>query len=70
MDIAKLMVLCDIATVEAAEELYERQYSAELLTDRAVRMVTRILALGLPDRPERPPAADLGDGTIHGPSDD
>lgn len=59
-DIAKLMVICGVHTVEAAEELYEDFYSAELLPDRAVRMVTRILEIGLPPTPEPPPAPEIG----------
>jgi hypothetical protein len=59
-DIAKLMVICDIRTVEAAEELYEDFYSGEALPDRAVRMVTRILGIGLPPTPVRPPAPEIG----------
>jgi len=66
-DIVKLMVICDIRTVaaaaeaaEAAEELYEDVYSGETLPDRAVRMVTRIIEVGLPPRPLRPPAPALG----------
>ncbi|WP_448808800.1 DUF6036 family nucleotidyltransferase [Agromyces bauzanensis] len=59
-DIAKLMVLCGISSVADAEDLYESLYSAEVLPERAVRMVTRILAVGLPEAPRRPPPADLG----------
>lgn len=59
-DIAKLMVLCGVSSVAEAEELYETYYSAEVLPDRAVAMVTRILAVGLPHIPAAPPAADLG----------
>ncbi|MGR2751836.1 DUF6036 family nucleotidyltransferase [Agromyces arachidis] len=59
-DIAKLMVICDIRTVDAAEELYEDFYSGEALPDRAVRMVARIVAVGLPPRPARPPRPEIG----------
>lgn len=65
-DIAKLMVLCSISSVAEAEELYESYYSAELMPDRAVAMVTKILSVGLPDAPPPPPAADLGDGPMTG----
>ena len=58
-DIAKLMVLCGVSSVAEAEELYETYYAAEVLPDRAVAMVTRILAVGLPHMPTAPPAADL-----------
>lgn len=59
-DIAKLMVLCDVSSVSEAEDLYESFYSAEVLPDRAVTMVTKILAIGLPEVPPSPPTADLG----------
>ncbi|WP_353828122.1 DUF6036 family nucleotidyltransferase [Agromyces sp. SYSU T0242] len=59
-DIANLMVICDIRTVDAAEELYEDFYSGEMLPDRAVRMVTRIIEVGLPPRPARPPKPEIG----------
>jgi hypothetical protein len=59
-DIAKLMVLCDIASVSEAEELYESFYSAEVMPDRAVTMVSKILAIGLPEVPPTPPMPDLG----------
>jgi hypothetical protein len=60
-DIAKLMVLCSISSLAEAEELYETYYSAEALPDRAVAMVSKILAIGLPEMPAQPQAADLGD---------
>lgn len=59
-DIAKLMVICGIDTVDGAEELYEDFYPAEALPERAVRMVTRILDVGLPPRPVSPPAPQIG----------
>ncbi|WP_394550580.1 DUF6036 family nucleotidyltransferase [Agromyces sp. MMS24-JH15] len=59
VDIAKLMAICDVRTIEDAEELYEDFYPADLLPDRAVRMLTRILEVGLPERPEQPPPPDI-----------
>ncbi|MDR5699584.1 hypothetical protein [Agromyces aerolatus] len=59
VDIAKLMAICDVTAVEQAEELYEAFYSTEVLPDRAVAMIERILALGLPPRPEQPSAPRL-----------
>lgn len=58
-DIRQLLVLCDIATLEDAEELYEEFYPGDGLTDRAVGMVERILAAGLPDHVEDPGPIDL-----------
>ncbi|ANJ26107.1 DUF6036 family nucleotidyltransferase [Agromyces aureus] len=54
-DIAKLMVICDIRSIDAAADLYEDHYPAEALAERAVRMVARILEVGLPPLPSTPP---------------
>jgi hypothetical protein len=59
-DIAKLMAICGISSVAEAEDLYESYYSAEMMPDRAVAMVTRIVTVGLPAVPPRPTAPDLG----------
>lgn len=59
-DIAKLMAICGLSSVAEAEDLFEAYHAAEILPDRAVAMVTRILAVGLPEVPPQPPAADLG----------
>lgn len=59
-DIAHLLVLCDVMTVDDAETLYESYYPADLLPDRAARMVERILQVGLPETPTAPPRPDLG----------
>lgn len=48
-DIRQLLALCGIATLAEAEELYEDFYPGDGLTNRAVGMVERILAAGLPD---------------------
>jgi hypothetical protein len=58
-DIAKLMTICGVHSLAAAEELYEDFYSAEALPERAVRMVKRILEVGLPPRPAPPPAPEI-----------
>ncbi len=42
-DIRLLLALCEIRTLEDAEELYEEFYPGDLLTDRAERMVIAIL---------------------------
>lgn len=47
-DIRQLLALCEINTLAAAEDLYEDFYPGDSLTDRAVGMVERILAAGLP----------------------
>jgi hypothetical protein len=43
-DIRLLLALCEIRTLEEAEELYEEFYPGDLLTERAERMVTAVLA--------------------------
>lgn len=47
-DIRQLLALCEINTLADAEDLYEDFYPGDSLTDRAVGMVERILAAGLP----------------------
>lgn len=53
-DIRLLLALCNIRTLEDAKELYEEFYPGDLLTDRAERMVTAILA-GEPTPPPPSP---------------
>lgn len=50
-DIRMLLALCDISTVADAEALYEEFYPGDSLSDRALHMVTAILA----DGPNEPP---------------
>jgi len=58
-DIRQLLSLCEIETLEAAEELYEDFYPGDGLTDRAVGMVQRILDGGLPAQVPSPGRIDL-----------
>lgn len=58
-DIRQLLRLCDVATLEAAEDLYEDYYPGDGLSDRAVGMVQRILDGGLPDHVPSPGPIDL-----------
>lgn len=58
-DIRQLLRLCDVTTIDAAEELYEEFYPGDALTNRAVAMVSNILDAGLPERVLPPPPADL-----------
>jgi hypothetical protein len=51
-DIRLLLGLCHISTLEGAEDLYEEFYPGDVLTQRAVSMVTAILADGPPDAPD------------------
>lgn len=58
-DIRQLLALCDIGSVQAADELYGEYYPGESLTDRAWNMVVRILGSGPLTKPEPPRAMDL-----------
>lgn len=54
-DIRLLLGLCGIPSLEGAEVLYEEFYPGDSLSDRAVHMVTAILATGPVEPPETPP---------------
>ncbi|MCK3769012.1 DUF6036 family nucleotidyltransferase [Microbacterium aerolatum] len=61
-DIRQLLALCDITTLAEAEELYEDFYPGDGLEDRAVGIVERILAGGLPTEVPSPGRIDLWRG--------
>ncbi len=58
-DIAVLLSLTGITTVDDAEALYERFYPGELPKDVAYLMLEDIFAVGLPEPPPAPPRPDL-----------
>ncbi|WP_174774601.1 MULTISPECIES: DUF6036 family nucleotidyltransferase [unclassified Cryobacterium] len=58
-DIANLLVLNEIHTVAAAEQLFEDFYPGDALTGRAVLLLERIFARGLPSTLPRPPRPDF-----------
>jgi hypothetical protein len=58
-DIAMLLAITGIHTVDEAEALYERYYPGELPKDLAYVMLEDIFAAGLPDPPIAPPLPDL-----------
>lgn len=58
-DIRQLLRLCDVATLDEAEELYEDFYPGDALSDRAVKMVAAILDAGLPDEVPSPGPIEL-----------
>lgn len=58
-DIRNLMGLCDKTTMESLEELYESYYPGDALPARAVLMVERILAAGIPQPPEKLPPLEF-----------
>jgi hypothetical protein len=59
-DISRLMVLCGLSSVSELEDLHEEYYPGDGLSPRAERLVTRIIEVGLPDRPETPPRPMIG----------
>jgi hypothetical protein len=61
-DIRRLLALCDINTVEDADELYEDYYPGESLPARAWEMVVRILSGGPLAKPEPPGPVELSNG--------
>jgi hypothetical protein len=58
-DIAKLLALNAIHTIDEAQSLFESFYPGESLSDRAMRLLTRMYELGLPPKPDVPPAFRL-----------
>jgi len=58
-DIRKLLAICEIETVEAADELYSEFFPGDSLTDRAWGMVERILAEGPLVKPHSPSAISI-----------
>lgn len=58
-DIRLLLGLCHISTLEEAEDLYGEFYPEDVLTQRAVSIVTAILADGPPDAPDAPEPVSL-----------
>lgn len=58
-DIRRLLALSGTTTLDDAEELYEDFYPGDTLTDRAVGIVERILATGLPIDVPPPGPIDL-----------
>ena len=58
-DIANLLAICEIASSEEVEDLYEEFYPGEMLEPKAHRILNVIFVQGLPDIPEAPPAALL-----------
>ena len=58
-DIRQLLRLCDVTTLDEAEELYEDFYPGDALSDRGVKMVVAILESGLPDEVPSPGPIEL-----------
>jgi hypothetical protein len=58
-DIRQLLRLCDVTTLDEAEDLYEDFYPGDALSDRGVKMVVAILESGLPDEVPSPGPIEL-----------
>lgn len=58
-DIAMLLAITGISTVDGAEALYEQYYPGELPKDAAYTLLEDIFAAGLPEPPPSPPRPDL-----------
>lgn len=58
-DIRQLLALCEIDTVEAADDLYTDFYPGESLSDRAWKTVVAILEAGPPQKPAAAGEVDL-----------
>ena len=54
-DIAKLLALNNIDSVVAAESVFEYFYPGDALPERAIKLLERILKVGLPPKPSIPP---------------
>ncbi|MBH0010224.1 hypothetical protein [Salinibacterium sp. SWN1162] len=58
-DIRLLVSLCEISSLDEADELYEDFYPGDSLGPRAISMVTAILAEGITDSPLQPGPINL-----------
>lgn len=58
-DIANLLVLNEIDSVDGAETLFESFYPGEALPEKALRLLANIFDIGLPPKPETPPRLDF-----------
>jgi hypothetical protein len=59
-DIANLLTICNIRSIEEAEELMDRYYPGDGLPGQALRILIPIFEQGLPPLPETPPSPILG----------
>ncbi len=59
-DIATLLAILSIGTVEEVEQVFEHIFPGELPPERAYQLVDAILVAGLPAVPTRPERAEFG----------
>ncbi len=55
-DIAKLLALNNIDSVEEAENVFESFYPGDTLPERAIKLLENIIQIGVPPKPQRPPS--------------
>ena len=61
-DVAKLMTIVGIDSVDSAEDLYSEFYPGDEFTPRTYERVERVFAVGLPERELPPPPPFVRDG--------
>jgi hypothetical protein len=59
-DIAKLLAINEVKSVDAAEDLFEEFYPGDALPERTIQLLEKIFYLGLPSKPARPRPPQLG----------
>lgn len=59
-DIAKLLTLNSVSSMEDAEAIFERFYPGDALPNRTISLLMRMFDLGLPSMPARPHSPNLG----------
>lgn len=55
LDIANLLSICGIRSVEEAEELMDKYYIGDAMSERALELLESIFVSGLPQVPKTPP---------------
>jgi hypothetical protein len=58
-DVAKLLALNEVSSVDDAEAIFENFYPGDALPAKTVQLLDRIFRLGLPEKPRRPEAPEL-----------
>jgi hypothetical protein len=59
-DIANLLALNGIESIDGAESLFESFYPGDALKERTIILLERLFEVGIPDAPERPTTPELG----------
>lgn len=59
-DIANLLAICNILNIGDAEELMDKYYPGDGLSEKALRLLNPIFEQGLPSIPVTPPSPSLG----------